>query len=140
MQCKLSLAKSLTMEDRMAKKQIHVFLSSLTAAIHFGFVLVYVASIFLLFLSKSLKLYIALFFCLIWVQQKIFNGCSLTKLEGYLLKKGGKGRDDAFFFNRFAHNLFKKRLRTSLSRVEMLFQGMLLFFFIVSAVIIILHL
>lgn len=118
----------------------YAFLSSLTAVIHFSIVLLYVACIFLLFLFESLKLYIALFFCLVWIQQKLLRGCSLTKLEGYFLKKGDEKCGDVFFFNRFAHNLFKKRFRMSSSQVEALFQGMLLFFFVLSLFIIISYL
>lgn len=121
----------------MAKKQIYVFLSSLTAGFHFSIVLLYIASTFLIFLSQKLKLYTASFFCLMWIQQKLFKGCLLTRLEGYFLKKGNKKCDDVFFFNRFTHNLFKKRFHISLNQVRILFQGMLLFFLIISAVIII---
>ena len=123
----------------MAKKQIYIYLSSLTAVIHFGIVLLYVACILLMILSKELRFFAALFFCLIWIQQKICRGCSLTQLEGYFLKKCGKKCDDVFFFNRFMHDLFEKRFHISLNQLKMLFQGMLLFFFIVSGVIIILR-
>ena len=123
----------------MARKQTYVHLSSLTAAIHFSFVLLYIACIFLMILSKELRFYAALFFCLIWIQQIVFKGCSLTRLEGYFLKKGGKECDDVFFFNRFMHGLFEKRFRISLNQLKMLFQGLLLFFVIVSGVVIILR-
>ncbi len=123
----------------MVKKQIYTHLSLFTAAIHFSIVLLYVACIFLIFLFKELRLYIALFFCLIWIQQKVFSGCSLTQLEGYFLKKGGKKCDDVFFLNRFAHDLFEKKFHISINQVKILFQGILLFFCIISVIIIVLH-
>lgn len=123
----------------MVKKKIYSILSGLTAAFHFSIVLLYVACIFIIFTSKELRIYAAISFLLIWILQKIFKGCALTKVEGYFLRKSGKKCDNPFFFNRFAHNFFKKTFNISVSRVAILFQAMLLFFVIVSIVVIILY-
>ncbi len=123
----------------MARKQVYTLLSSLTAAIHFSIILLYIACIFLMILFKELRFYIALFFCLMWIQLVIFKGCSLTQLESYFLKKGGKKYEDVFFINRLAHGLFKKRFRMSPSQVKLFIQRVIWFFFIVSVIIIVLH-
>lgn len=123
----------------MTKEQIYLFLSSLAATIHFGMVLLYLACTFLIWFSESepIRFGAALFLCSVWIQQKIFKGCFSTQLEGYFLKKGGKERDDVFFFNRFTRGFLKKKFYLSVVQVEALFQGMLLFFFVLSAFLII---
>lgn len=124
----------------MAKKQVYIHFSLFTAVIHFSFILLYVACIFLIFLSKTLRFYAAIFFCLIWIQQKMFDGCSLTRLESYFLKKGGKKCDgDIFFCNRLAHGLFKEKFRVPPNQLRLLVQRVILFFCIISGFIIILH-
>lgn len=123
----------------MAKKQVYTYLSSLIAAIHFSMILLYIVCVFLMILSKELRFYIALFFCLMWIQQKLFKGCSLTQLEGYFLKKNGKKYNNVFFINRLAHGLFKERFRMPPNQLRLLIQRVLLFFCIVSVIIIILH-
>lgn len=124
----------------MIEKQTYVFFSSLTAAVHFSMALLYVVSMFLIFLSDKLRFYAALFLAVTWIQHKLFKGCSFTHLEGYFLKKAGKNTNDVFFFNRFAHDFFKKTFNMSVSRVTILFQAMILVFFIISMVIIFLSL
>jgi len=123
----------------MFRNQFYFYLSSLTAAIHFSVVLFYVSCTILIFFSEKLKIYAAFFLIFIWILQKIFGGCILTRVEEFFLKKAGKRRDNIFFFNGFAHNFFKRTFRMSLSQINFLFQGMLLVFVFISIIVIILY-
>lgn len=123
----------------MAKKNIYSFLSSLTAGVHFIIVLLYIVCVYLIFFSRALRIYAAIFLALIWIQHKVFKGCSLNHLQKHFVRKAGKKiSGDVFFVDRFVHNLFKERFNIPLCQFEVLFQVMLLFFSVVSVISLIL--
>lgn len=78
---------------------------------HLFFIPTYMTSAYFVLVSNIFRIYAATFISIIWLSDKLFKGCLLTKLENRLLKRSGKETYDHIFLERALRKYTNKDLK-----------------------------